>query len=117
MMSTSMPLASAATLVGVAGVDLLGDEARVLELVGRGLGLGEVVVGHDHLLEPLALGVATLAIWAMDWPTPPVPTMRAFMVCFLLGAPDARRRRYPHAPGAGRGGRRLPPQALVKHIV
>ena len=47
-------------VVRLAGVDLLGREARVGQLGRHGLGARQVVVGHDHLLEPLALGVAAL---------------------------------------------------------
>jgi len=46
--------------VGVAGVDLLGDETRIVELGDEIGGALAVVVGHDHLLEPLTLGVAAL---------------------------------------------------------
>ena len=46
--------------VHVARVDLLGDEARVLERGDEVGGALAVVVRHHHLLEPLTLGVATL---------------------------------------------------------
>ena len=46
--------------VDVARVDLLGDEARVLERGDEVGGALAVVVRHHHLLEPLTLGVATL---------------------------------------------------------
>ena len=83
MMSTSVPWPGRRP-GRVAGVDLLGREARVVELGAGGLGLGEVVVGQDHLLEPAALRVAAMRDCAMDSPTPPVPTIRAFMPSLLL---------------------------------
>ena len=46
-------------LVGLAGVDLLGHEPRIVDPGGDCLGTGLVVVGQDHLLEPIALGVAS----------------------------------------------------------
>ena len=46
--------------VDVARVDLLGDEARILERGDEVGGALAVVVRHHHLLQPLTLGVATL---------------------------------------------------------
>jgi hypothetical protein len=45
-------------LVGFARVDLLGREPVLAEALGDSLRLGQVVVGHDHLLEPTLVGVA-----------------------------------------------------------
>ena len=45
-------------LVGLARVDLLGREPVLAEALGDSLRLGQVVVGHDHLLEPALVGVA-----------------------------------------------------------
>src|SRR5665647_538268 len=39
------------------------------------------------------LGSRRLAIAAMDWPTPPTPTTRAFMVFLLLDVTGSRLRR------------------------
>ena len=46
--------------VGVSGVDLLRNEARVVQLGAEVVCPRRVVVGHDHLLEPRAIGVAAL---------------------------------------------------------
>ena len=113
--------------VGITGIDLLRHEARVVQLGAELLRAGRVVVGHDRLyLAPLTLGVRRLAMAAIDWPTPPVRTMRAFISLLLQVrqdvscAPAAETRSSPAGDARGRRGRlrRLRPSTgAVRDIV
>ena len=103
--------------VDVAGVDLLGHEARVVQLGDELGGALAVVVSHDHLLEPLTLGVAALGDRGDGLTHTTGADNESLHVVLLLDA-NVCAALSRGAPSAGAAQDvRIPPRTPVRHIV